>query len=51
VAGILGGLVVLVVGALLVATGVVGKEEKTTIVRRRSGPRKAREQRPAVNKI
>ena len=31
-AGLLGGLVVLVVGALLVATGVVGKEEKTTIV-------------------
>ncbi len=32
VAGLLGGLVVLVVGALLVVTGVVGKEEKTTIV-------------------
>ena len=32
VAGIIGGLVVLVIGALLVATGVVGKEEKTTIV-------------------
>ena len=32
VAGLLGGLVVLVVGALLVATGAVGKEEKTTIV-------------------
>jgi S1-C subfamily serine protease len=31
-AGILGGLVVLVIGALLVATGAVGKEEKTTIV-------------------
>ncbi len=32
VAGIIGGLVVLVIGALLVATGAVGKEEKTTIV-------------------
>ena len=32
VAGIIGGLVVLLVGAVLVATGVVGKEEKTTVV-------------------
>jgi S1-C subfamily serine protease len=32
IAGIIGGLIVLLVGALLVATGVVGKEEKTTIV-------------------
>jgi S1-C subfamily serine protease len=32
IAGIIGGLVVLLIGALLVATGVVGKEEKTTIV-------------------
>ena len=32
VAGIIGGLVVLLIGAVLVVTGVVGKEEKTTIV-------------------
>jgi S1-C subfamily serine protease len=32
VAGLLGGLVVLVAGLLLVATGTVGKDEKTTIV-------------------
>jgi len=32
VAGLLGGLVVLIVGALLIATGVIGKDEKTTIV-------------------
>ncbi len=32
VAGLLGGLVVLILGALLIATGVLGKEEKTTIV-------------------
>jgi S1-C subfamily serine protease len=32
IAGIIGGLVVLLIGALLVATGVVGKEEKTTVV-------------------
>ena len=32
VAGLLGGLVVLVVGLLLVATGAIGKDEKTTIV-------------------
>jgi S1-C subfamily serine protease len=33
VAGIIGGLVVLVIGAIAVATGLVGKEEKTTVVR------------------
>ena len=32
VAGLLGGLVVLILGALLIATGVLGKDEKTTIV-------------------
>ncbi len=32
IAGIAGGLIVLVIGALLVATGAVGKEEKTTVV-------------------
>ena len=32
IAGIIGGLVVLLIGALLIATGVVGKEEKTTVV-------------------
>ena len=40
VAGLLGGLVVLVVGALLVAAGVIGKDEKTTIVQ--SAGRRAR---------
>jgi len=32
IAGIIGGLVVLLAGTLLIVTGVVGKEEKTTIV-------------------
>ena len=32
VAGVIGGLIVLVIGAVLVATGVVGKEDKTTVV-------------------